>query len=106
VPTVALVEDNEDNRLVVQLLLSIRYEVRDCESDAEALAALAALAEADALPDVVLTDIDMPGMNGLEVLRRIRATPPRSRRSRWWRSPRTRCAATARSSSRRGSTAT
>jgi CheY-like chemotaxis protein len=46
VPTVALVEDNEDNRLVVQLLLSIRYEVRDCESDAEALAALAALAEA------------------------------------------------------------
>src|SRR3712207_7500549 len=34
VPTVALVEDNADNRLVVQLLLSIRYQVRDFDSGA------------------------------------------------------------------------
>jgi CheY-like chemotaxis protein len=73
VPTVALVEDNADNRLVVQLLLSIRYQVRDFESGAAALAALAA--PGAELPDVVLTDIDMPEMDGLEVLRRIRAAP-------------------------------
>jgi CheY-like chemotaxis protein len=73
--TVALVEDNADNRLVVQLLLSVKYDVRDYESGPAALDALAAAAAGARLPDVVLTDIDMPGMDGLEVLRRIRDTP-------------------------------
>lgn len=71
--TVALVEDNADNRLVVQILLSIKYDVRGYESGPAALAALGAAGSP--LPDVVLTDIDMPEMDGLEVLRRIRATP-------------------------------
>ena len=75
-PTVVLVEDHADNRLVLQLLLSARYEVRDYESGAAVLAALSA--DGAVLPDAVLTDIDMPDMDGLEVLRRIRATPPRA----------------------------
>ncbi len=71
--TVVLVEDHADNRLVMQLLLSIRYEVCGYESGPAALAALAA--PGAAAPDVLLTDIDMPEMDGLELLRRVRAMP-------------------------------
>ena len=68
--TVALVEDNPDNRLVVRLLLGERYRVRDYATGAAALAAFAGES-----PDLVLTDIDMPGMDGIEVLARVRAMP-------------------------------
>jgi CheY-like chemotaxis protein len=73
--TVVLVEDHADNRMVMQLLLSDRYEVCGYESGPAALAALAAPGAAAVVPDVLLTDIDMPEMDGLELLRRVRAMP-------------------------------
>lgn len=67
-PTVAVVEDNADNRLLVAAILEERYTVREYVSGAEALAAFAADP-----PDVVLLDISLPGMDGTAVLAHLRA---------------------------------
>ena len=65
--TVAVVEDNADNRLLLQALLSERYDLVEFDNGADALAGLAA-----SLPDLVLLDISLPGMDGNEILHRIR----------------------------------
>ncbi len=65
---IAVVEDNPDNRLLVRALLQDEYEIVEYESGSAALAAFASLP-----PDLVLLDIGLPGMDGTEVLRRIRA---------------------------------
>ena len=65
---IALVEDNPDNRLLVQVVLEDFYEVTEYESGPLALAGFEG-----ALPDLVLLDISLPQMDGIEVLRRMRA---------------------------------
>ncbi len=67
--TIMLVEDNADNRLLVQAILDGAYDVHEYESGPEALEALGA-----GRPDLVLLDISLPGMDGVEVLRAIRGT--------------------------------
>jgi two-component system sensor histidine kinase/response regulator len=66
--TVAVVEDNADNRLLLQAILDGMYEVVEYENGVDALAGLLAQ-----LPDLVLLDISLPGMDGNEILARIRA---------------------------------
>jgi CheY-like chemotaxis protein len=66
--TVAVVEDNADNRLLLQAILDGLYEVVEYENGVDALAGLSAN-----LPDLVLLDISLPGMDGNEILARIRA---------------------------------
>ena len=66
--TVAVVEDNADNRLLLQAILDGLYEVVEYENGIDALAGLSA-----SLPDLVLLDISLPGMDGNEILARIRA---------------------------------
>jgi two-component system, cell cycle response regulator DivK len=66
--TIAIVEDNADNRLLLQAILDDRYELVEYENGVDALAGLAA-----SLPDLVLLDISLPGMDGNEILSRIRA---------------------------------
>ncbi len=68
---IALVEDNADNRLLVQAILEGAYEVDEYESGPEALTALSA----GAPPDLLLLDISLPGMDGVDVLHRIREVP-------------------------------
>ena len=65
--TIAVVEDNADNRLLLQALLGDRYELVEFDNGADALAGLSA-----SLPDLVLLDISLPGMDGNEILTRIR----------------------------------
>ena len=65
---VALVEDNPDNRLLVQALLDGHFEVSEYPTGGDALAAFE-----DVVPDLVLLDISLPGMDGTEVLERLRA---------------------------------
>jgi CheY-like chemotaxis protein len=66
--TIAVVEDNADNRLLLQAILDDLYGVVEYENGIDALAGLAA-----SLPDLVLLDISLPGMDGNEILNRIRA---------------------------------
>ncbi|MDB4886194.1 MAG: response regulator receiver protein [Gemmatimonadetes bacterium] len=66
--TLAVVEDNADNRLLLQAILDGLYDLVEYENGVDALAGLAA-----SLPDLVLLDISLPGMDGNEILARIRA---------------------------------
>jgi CheY-like chemotaxis protein len=68
--TIAIVEDNADNRLLLQAILDGLYDLVEYENGTDALAGLAA-----SLPDLVLLDISLPGMDGNEILARIRADP-------------------------------
>jgi CheY-like chemotaxis protein len=65
---IAVVEDNADNRLLLQAILDGLYELVEYENGIDALAGLTA-----SLPDLVLLDISLPGMDGNEILARIRA---------------------------------
>ena len=72
--TVLVVDDQPQNLRLMDAVLSPRgFTVRSVSSGEEALAALA-----DGLPDVVLLDVMMPGMDGYETCRRIRADPATS----------------------------
>ena len=66
---ILVVDDLASQReLLVNLLLPLGFEVQQAGSGAACLAAVAA-----ATPDAVLLDIAMPGMDGWETVRRLRA---------------------------------
>jgi two-component system, cell cycle response regulator DivK len=64
----AVVEDNADNRLLLQAILDGDYSLVEYDNGIDALAGLRA-----SLPELVLLDISLPGMDGNEILNRIRA---------------------------------
>jgi signal transduction histidine kinase len=68
---VLIVDDQEANRLLLRdLLESQGHEVAEAVDGVEALQRVA-----DATPDVVLLDVGMPGIDGFEVCRRLKADP-------------------------------
>jgi two-component sensor histidine kinase len=69
-PRVLVADDNTDMREYVQRLLATRYEV---EAVADGQAALAAARRQP--PDLVLSDVMMPGLDGLGLLAALRADP-------------------------------
>ncbi len=64
---IVLIEDNADNRLLTQAILESEYDVDCFEDGFTALDQITASA-----PDLVLLDISLPGMDGVEVLSKIR----------------------------------
>ena len=68
--TVLVVDDNGDMRAYLHRLLAPHYTVRTAADGEEALTSIAA-----ELPDVVVTDVMMPRVDGFELLRRLRADP-------------------------------
>lgn len=69
--TVLLVEDNEDNRIIYSTVLRhVGYDVVEAEDGHQAVA----LARS-ALPDLILMDISIPGMDGWEATRILRRDP-------------------------------
>ena len=70
--TILYVEDNEMNRRIVRdLLKRTTYRLMEA-NDGEAGIAMA-LTER---PDLILMDIQLPKISGLEAIRRLRAEPP------------------------------
>jgi signal transduction histidine kinase/DNA-binding response OmpR family regulator len=69
-PTVLIVEDNPDNRLTARALLQDDFNVVEAEDGEEALELVK-----EHLPDIILMDIALPGMDGVEAFRIIRKTP-------------------------------
>lgn len=68
---VLVVEDSDDAREALQLLLELEgHEVSVAGNGSEALAAAL-----EHPPDVALIDIGLPGIDGFEVARCLRATP-------------------------------
>jgi two-component system, cell cycle response regulator DivK len=67
---IALVEDNPDNRLLVHAILGGAWELDEYESGVAALSGML-----ERLPDLVLLDVSLPGMDGVEVLRAMREEP-------------------------------
>ncbi|MBI5016863.1 MAG: response regulator [Deltaproteobacteria bacterium] len=72
---ILVVEDNDDNRaLVVKVLSRQGHQLMEAVSGEQALE----LAEADP-PDLILMDLDLSGMSGLDATRRLKGHPRLSR---------------------------
>jgi CheY-like chemotaxis protein len=69
--TVLIIEDNRDNYFLMQYLLE-REDFRVMGADSGWLGIEMALYN---IPDIILLDIQLPGMDGYTVMRRLRATP-------------------------------
>src|SRR5215510_5316507 len=65
--TIAVVDDNADNRLIIRTILEDQYQVIEFSSGLDAIAGFK-----KTRPDVVILDISLPEMDGTEILRRIR----------------------------------
>jgi two-component system cell cycle response regulator DivK len=69
--TILVIEDHEDNRRIMHdLLTSAGYEVIDAVTGEEGVTA----AETHR-PDLILMDVQLPGLDGYEATRRIKANP-------------------------------
>ncbi|MEP6823244.1 MAG: response regulator [Ramlibacter sp.] len=71
-PRILVVDDTPDNLFLMHGLFEDRYDVVPAASGAEGLEVIMS----NNPPDIVLLDIMMPGMDGYEVLRRLRQHTP------------------------------
>ena len=67
---VLVADDNADMRLYLSRLLAERFEVRAVANGREALEAAS-----QGIPDLVLSDVMMPELDGFGLLRELRAKP-------------------------------
>ncbi|WP_169046148.1 response regulator [Aeromonas salmonicida] len=73
--TILIVDDSPENLMVLTGLLSPTYRVLAAQSGEKCLR----IATGKTLPDLILLDVMMPGMDGYEVLKQLRTNPETSR---------------------------
>ena len=74
--TILVIDDNEQNReVLVNLLSPLGFEVIQAGDGEEGV-----ITAQKILPDVILVDLILPGIDGLDVTRQIRQTPPQTGR--------------------------
>jgi CheY-like chemotaxis protein len=71
--TVLLVEDNTMNRKLFRDILEMQFEVLEAPTAEKALEILETRR-----PDIILLDMQLPGMDGLTLARRLKADPQRA----------------------------
>ena len=66
--TIAVIDDNDDNRFIFHMFLEDHHDVVEFSDGERAIAEMKKYR-----PDVVFLDISLPDVDGIEILRRIRA---------------------------------
>ncbi len=67
-PTVLVIDDTPSNIALVNAILADSYDLKVANSGVRGLA----IAQASPVPDLILLDMMMPGMDGMEVCRRLK----------------------------------
>jgi len=70
-PTILIVDDTPDNLMLLSSLFKEEYRVRLAPNGEKALA----ICHSESPPDLMLLDVMMPGMNGFEVIAKMREHP-------------------------------
>ena len=65
--TILVVDDNEDMRHFLSSILSSKYNIRLAEDGVEALKSIH-----EEAPDMIITDLMMPNMDGIELLQKVK----------------------------------
>ena len=73
-PLVLIVEDHEDTRQMYSAFLSSSFEVIEAANAEQAFARIA-----ERRPDLIITDLSLPGMDGFELIARVRRDPATDR---------------------------
>jgi len=76
--TVVVIDDSEEYRLIVRGLLRSVHDVTTFVGDAPSGAEGLALVRRER-PDMVITDLVMPGLDGIELARRVRLELPKTK---------------------------
>ena len=67
--TIAIVEDNPDNMLLAKVLLQDAFQLHEYTTGGAAITGIL-----HSPPDLILMDISLPDIDGIEVMRRFRAS--------------------------------
>jgi CheY-like chemotaxis protein len=73
--TVLIIDDDEDDRFFMEQAFKANSPHTKLYLAANGQRALDLLGSAQPLPDVVLLDLNMPGLSGFEVLKRLKQSP-------------------------------
>jgi CheY-like chemotaxis protein len=65
-----IVDDNSDNRKLMRMILEDDYTLCEARTGMECLSSIA-----EKRPDLILLDVNMPGINGYDVCRRLKGDP-------------------------------